>query len=108
MAACDYSSTSSSDDTSSSDPMTSTGGYFTVTWVNYDDTVLEVDENVKYGTWPSYDGKTPTRESDVQYTYIFDSWTPDRKIVTEDIPIKQLIKQQLIPIQSLGCVKTMF
>ena len=91
LAACDYSSTSSNDDTSSS-TTSSTSGYFTVTWVNYDDTVLEIDENVKYGTWPSYDGETPTKPRDAQYTYIFDSWTPDRKMVTEDITYKATYK----------------
>ena len=34
--------------------------YYKVTWLNYDQTVLEVDENVKKGTIPSYDGKAPT------------------------------------------------
>ena len=41
----------------------------TITWKNYDGSILEVDNNVPYGSMPTYDGSTPTKESDNLYKY---------------------------------------
>ena len=52
---------------------------YTVMWKDYDGTILEEDQNVVEGTMPTYNGLTPTRESDGTYSYTFAGWD---KIVT--------------------------
>ena len=63
---------------SSSEPISSSKELqkFTITWKNFDGTVLEVDENVLEGTTPTYDGLAPVKNSDTQYNYVWSGWNP--------------------------------
>ena len=58
---------------------------YTVTWKNYDGTVLETDEDVENGTIPTYNGETPTKASDDAYYYIFAGWDKEITAVTGDV-----------------------
>ena len=63
---------------------TSAPNSYTIVWKN-GDAILETDENVTYGSIPSYDGVIPTKDETVQYTYTFSGWTPEINEVTESI-----------------------
>ena len=73
-------SSTSSEDSS----LSSQAQCFTITWVNYNWDVLEVDEYVNIGTLPTYDGEIPTREGDDTVRYIFNGWTPAVTYATEN------------------------
>jgi len=53
---------------------------YTVTWKNSNGTTLETDNNVEYGTTPSYNSATPVDPSGNGST--FKGWTPDIAPVT--------------------------
>ena len=57
---------------------------YKITWQNYNGIELEVDDSVEYGTMPTYDGETPTKERDEQYEYIFDGWDSQITTATQD------------------------
>ena len=61
---------------------------YTVTWVNWNGTVLETDTDVEYNSDPSYDGEKPTRAADAQYSYKFAGWNPAVSPVTGDVTYK--------------------
>ena len=60
---------------------------YTVTWMNGDD-ILETDTDLEPGALPSYDGETPTKDEDDDFTYDFIGWTSGPNFYTPDeLPI---------------------
>lgn len=58
---------------------------YTVTWLNDDGTVLEVDEEVEYGTMPNYNSALPQKAGDNDFVYEFAGWTPYVEPVTGNV-----------------------
>lgn len=70
---------------------------FTITWKNYDGTVLETDNNVKKGVIPTYDRATPTKPSDTQFTYTFKGWNPEiGPVMSNQIYIATFTSEKII------------
>ncbi len=57
---------------------------YTITWKNYDGTILEIDDDVEEGALPTYDGATPTKPVDGTCTYSFAGWTPEVTVASMD------------------------
>ncbi|MFA6852098.1 MAG: leucine-rich repeat protein, partial [Bacilli bacterium] len=57
---------------------------YTVVWKNYDGTVLEVDENVPYGTTPTYDADEPVKMDSGSHYFAFSGWGIDIEPITHD------------------------
>ena len=60
---------------------------YTITWKNYDGSILEIDNNVSYGTVPSFDGTIPDHprgEGDAEYYYEFSNWSEKLTPVESD------------------------
>ena len=55
---------------------------YSVTWKNYDGSVIYIDDTVEEGSVPTYDGETPTKPSDAQYNYEFSGWEPELEPTT--------------------------
>lgn len=58
---------------------TATTRTYTITWKNADNTTLETDQNVPYGTMPTYNGATPTYQGETST-----GWNPAVAAVTGD------------------------
>ena len=70
---------------------------YTIKWVNYDGTELEVDNDVLYGTTPTYNGEIPTKASDSRFSYEFADWSPAVEPASKDVVYVAQFKE--IPLQ---------
>jgi len=59
--------------------------FYTITWKNFDGEILEIDSGVSRGSIPSYNGSTPKKTGDAQYTYTFTGWSPEITAVSQDV-----------------------
>ena len=73
----------------------STVNFYTITWLNYDESVLYTDNNALYGSTPTYRGPTPTKPSDGQLSYTFDQWCPQVDSVTGNATYIAMYKSSL-------------
>ncbi len=66
---------------------------YTVTFKNYDGTVLYVAENIDYdNTGVEYEGETPTKVADDACTYAFDKWVDENN---HDVNLNQRITSDI-------------
>ncbi len=57
---------------------------YTVIWKDGNGNVLKSEEKT-YGSMPSYNGATPTKTGNAQYSYTFTGWSPSPSAVTGDV-----------------------
>lgn len=58
---------------------------FTVTWLNYDGSVLKVDHVPYTKNYYGYIGEIPKKESDSKHDYLFEGWSSKTNETTRDI-----------------------
>ena len=83
-------------DNSTDIPSDETTEKYRVTWVNYDGNILEIDDFVEKGTIPTYDGKTPSRESSGNIEYTFYGWNPEVTEVVSDVTYQATYSEKII------------
>ncbi len=66
---------------------------YTITWIDSDDNILEIDEDVEYGTIPVFDGVVPVNEPTQAIAYSFGGWSPEVKSVTGNQTYKTIINE---------------
>lgn len=66
---------------------------FTIQWLDFNDTVLTVSENQKFGTIPVYPNETPKRVSSEEFSYEFKGWTPKLTYITSNVAYKAIYEE---------------
>ena len=82
---------SSQEDTNSLSSSEHQDVYYTVTFLNYNDDLLD-EVQVLEGEEAHYSGTTPTKEEDDEFTYEFDGWDKDLKNIHSDVTTKAKYK----------------
>lgn len=76
---------------------------YNVIWRNWDGSVLDISRDVPPGTTPDelvsrwYEGGTPVRLPDEQYSYTFSHWTPELVTVTADAEYTAVYNAEPLP-----------
>ena len=70
---------------------------YTVTFKNYDGTVLEVQNNIHYGDSVVYHGPTPRNTTDDHYIYTFSGWDTDTSFVVGNTTVVALFSREYVP-----------
>ncbi len=95
FAACSFgkSDTSSSSEGGEVEDSSNIGlSTYTVTWINFDGSILEIDEEVEEGEIPVYNGEEPKKDADGDYSFVFDGWTPHLSKVVCDATYTAVFK----------------
>lgn len=66
---------------------------YTIKWLNYDGTTLEVDNNVPHDTFPYFDGSLPVKKQNGDIHYVFVGWQPEISKVAGDITYTALFEE---------------
>ena len=82
---------------------------YTITWVNYDGEVLEIDKNVKEGSSTEYNGAIPFRASDDTYSYRFEHFRDsnnkrletNRKVSKNETFTAYFSRQEINPLEKI-------
>lgn len=69
---------------------------YTITWKNYDGTILAVDSEVPAGSLPTFLGPTPTRPATEFATYTFEKWQPTIYTVYQDQVYTATYREELV------------
>ncbi len=78
--------------TSDADYVATYARLYLITFVNWDDTVLQSSE-VAAGETPVYSGETPTKAATAQYSYTFKGWEPEIVPVTRKATYKAVFEE---------------
>ena len=76
----------------SKNALNSSNGY-TVQWVNYDGTILEIDKNVGKNEYPYFDVDIPVKEKKDGVYYTFAGWQPQLSKVNSDVTYTALFEE---------------
>lgn len=66
---------------------------YTVKWENYDGTILEIDNDVKKGSYPIFDADIPVKKQNKDTYYTFAGWKPELSKVTSNITYKAIFEE---------------
>ncbi len=61
---------------------------FVVTFVDEDGTTILDTQNLAKGSIPTYQGKTPSKDQTIEFTYEFSGWTPEITAVSQNTTYK--------------------